>query len=85
MAALFWLASLILMLLAQPTVAQPVSVMQDELQIAIRRYMQCQADNVGVYNIQVQLSQARLEQALAELGAVKKELDKLKAAQETKQ
>lgn len=85
MAALFWLASLILMLLAQPTVAQPISVMQDELQIAIRRYMQCQADNVGVYNIQVQLSQARLEQALAELGAVKKELDKLKAAQETKQ
>lgn len=85
MAALFWLASLILMLLAQPTVAQPISVMQDELQIAIRRYMQCQADNVGVYNIQVQLSQARLEQALAELDAVKKELDKLKAAQETKQ
>ena len=52
---------------------------QEELQIAIRRYMQCQADNVGTYNTQVQLSQYQVEKLQAELNKVKKELAELKA------
>ena len=79
MVGLFWLASLLTILLVQSAMAQVPIVLQGELQIAIRRYMQCQADNVGMYNVQAQLSQNRLDQVQAELDETKKELAKLKA------
>ena len=70
------LLTLIVILLPVLTIAQG---QQEELQIAVRRYMQCQADNVGTYNNQVQLSQYQIEKLQAELDKVKKELAELKA------
>ena len=82
MAVLFWLVSLLFMLSVQPVLAQNVA--QDELQIAVRRYMQCQADNVGMYNVQVQLSQSKIAELQNALDAVKKELANLKALKDTR-
>lgn len=58
--------------------------MQEELQIAVRRYMQCQADNVGTYNVQVQLSQKKFDLIQAELNDAKEELAKLKTEKKDK-
>ena len=70
--------SVVVFLVLLPSLPSAKTV-QEELQIAIRRYMQCQADNVGTYNNQVQLSQYQVEKLQAELNKVKKELAELKA------
>lgn len=66
-----------LFLMFLPVLAS-AQVTQEELQIAVRRYMQCQADNVGMYNVQVQLLQNKVDQLQAKLDAAKKELEQLK-------
>ena len=68
---------LVFMLLATLAVAQTP---QEELQIAVRRYMQCQADNVGMYNVQVQLLQSKVANMQAELDAAKKELEQFRTS-----
>lgn len=72
------------MLLPPVSIAQVTQAVQEELQIAVRRYMQCQADNVGMYNVQVQLSQSRIDKMQAELDEVRKELEQLKAIKKDK-
>lgn len=74
-----WILLVFFLLLPPVAIAQVTQVVQEELQIAVRRYMQCQADNVGIYNVQVQLSQSKLEKLQTELNAAKKEIEQLKA------
>ena len=78
MAGLFLLVSALILLMLPLALAQS-PVAQEELQIAIRRYMQCQADNVGTYNTQVQLFQIEIGQLRAELDKAKKQLAELKS------
>ena len=74
-----WILLVFFLLLPPVSIAQTMQAVQEELQVAVRRYMQCQADNVGMYNVQAQLSQKRFDQVQAELDDAKKELAKLKA------
>ena len=53
-----------------------------ELQSALRRYMQCQADNVGNYNIQSRLFLEQQQQLIAELKRIKLELTQALAKKE---
>lgn len=89
MAELFsWDKKMLVVLVAMLLMVLPVlakaQTAQEDLQIMVRRYMQCQADNVGTYNIQVQLSQGKLEKVQAELDAAKKEIEQLKDTKKDK-
>lgn len=80
----FALCIVTLLLLGQVCVAQtgqqiPTQQLQEELQIAIRRYMQCQADNVGSYNDQMRIVIEKNEKLSATLDTVKKELEQEKS------
>lgn len=71
----FVLCAIVLLLLSQVCASQtPTAHPQEELQIAIRRYMQCQADNVGSYNDQMRVVIEKNERLLAELNKAKEEL-----------
>ena len=78
------LANMLALFLVLFPVIISVQSMQEELQIAVRRYMQCQADNVGTYNVQVQLSQKKFDLIQAELNDAKEELAKLKTEKKDK-
>ena len=72
----------VLLTLAQLCTAQTQQMQQatatEELQIAIRRFMQCQADNVSSYNDQMRLVIEKNEKLLTELNKAKQELVKEK-------
>ena len=71
---------LAVLLLVWPVVAslQVIPTSQEELQLAVRRHMQCQADNVATYNVQAQLFQAKLAQLQAELDEAKKQIETMR-------
>lgn len=74
---LLWLVVLLLLSFGVSH-AQDATIVQaqnEEVQLLIRRYMQCQADNVGNYNVQSRLFIEQQQQTAAELRKVKVELE----------
>lgn len=72
----FALSIIALLLLSQVCTAQTLAEeeLQLQLQIAIRRYMQCQADNVASYNEQMKIVIEKNEKLLTELNKDKEKL-----------
>ena len=68
----------VMLLLASLANAQEVFNTTEELQLVIRRHMQCQADNVGTYNAQSRLFLEEKQQLIKELLKVREELKVLK-------
>lgn len=64
--------------LISTAISQEVLNTAEELQLAIRRHMQCQADNVGTYNAQSKLFLEERQQLIKELLKIKEELKVLK-------
>ena len=75
-------AMLFLFSLAIP---QEVINSNEELQLIIRRHMQCQADNVGTYNAQSKLFLEEKQQLVKELLKAKEELRVLKEKETAKE
>ena len=66
------------LLLSSLATAQEVFNTNEELQLVIRRHMQCQADNVGTYNTQSKLFLEEKQQMIKELLKIREELKALK-------
>ena len=72
------------LLLSSLATAQEVFNANEELQLAIRRHMQCQADNVGTYNAQSKLFLEEKQQLIKELLRAQEELKVLREKEVTR-
>ena len=79
------LCIVVVLLLTSLASAQEVFNTNEELQLAIRRHMQCQADNVGTYNAQSKLFLEEKQQLIKELLKVREELKALKEKEVAKE
>jgi hypothetical protein len=72
------LCAVAILILSSLATAQERFNTNEELQLTIRRHMQCQADNVGTYNAQSKLFLEEKQQLIKELLKVREELKTLK-------
>ena len=79
------LCVVVMLLLTSLVNAQEVFNTAEELQLTIRRHMQCQADNVGTYNAQSKLFLEEKQQLVRELLKVREELKVLKEKEVAKE
>ena len=79
------LCAIAILFLSSLAIPQEVFNAAEELQLTIRRHMQCQADNVGTYNAQSKLFLEEKQQLIKELLKVKEELKVLKEKEVTKE
>ena len=81
----YTLCVVVILLLSSQVVGQEVFNTAEELQLTIRRHMQCQADNVGTYNAQSKLLLEEKQQLIKELLKVREELKVLKEKEVVKE